>query len=101
MLVAASLPAGTSNAPVAFWPRAAEAEPTVKVARSWALVKPARTSARLITQVMRSSIDRILSKSEQERFGHFQPRGTREARGHPIHQTPRDPRDPRGSFLCP
>ena len=32
MLRAASLPAGTSIVPVAFWPRAAVALPTVKVA---------------------------------------------------------------------
>src|SRR5689334_23230411 len=36
-VVAASTPAGTSRKPVAFWPGATEAVPTVK--RDWAFVK--------------------------------------------------------------
>src|SRR5436190_957990 len=53
MLRAASTPAGTSIVPIAFWPRAAVAVPTVKVARSWAAARLNKTDTNMAAVIER------------------------------------------------
>src|SRR5436190_7947259 len=53
MLRAASTPAGISIVPIAFWPRAAVAVPTVKVARSWAAARLNKTDTNMAAVIER------------------------------------------------
>src|SRR5712692_9030610 len=71
MLNAASLPAGTSIVPVAFWPRAAVAVPTVKVARSCAemVIELSKIKTSPTARIMRRGINQLLSSTARGFFG--------------------------------